>query len=91
MLEGVQKTETGLASSADGITIDAAGRLYVTARSTVQVFSPQGELLGIIPVPKGRMQSVAFAGPDRRTLYVTGGTTVYKIAMLAEGLESRPK
>lgn len=91
MLEDVRKTETGLASSADGITIDGAGRLYVTARSTVQVFSPQGTLLGIIPVPKGRMQSVAFAGSDKKTLYVTGGGTVYKIAMLAEGFEGRPK
>ena len=91
MLEDVRKTATGMASSADGITIDAAGRLYVTARSTVQVFSPQGELLGIIPVPNGRMQSVAFAGPDKKTLYVTGGTTVYKIAMEAEGFKGRPK
>ena len=91
MLEDVRKTETGMASSADGITIDAAGRLYVTARSTVQVFSPRGTLLGIIPVPKGRMQSVAFTGSDKKTLYVTGGGTVYKIAMEAEGFKGRPK
>jgi len=90
-LEGGRKTETGMASGADGMTIDAAGRLYVTANSTVQVFSPRGEALGIIPVPKGRMQSVAFAGLDKKTLYVTGSNTVYKIAMLAEGFKGRPK
>jgi gluconolactonase len=80
-----------MASGADGITVDAAGRLYVTASSGVQVFSPRGEALGIIPVPKGRMQSVAFAGLDKKTLYVTGSNTVYKIAMLAEGFKGRPK
>jgi gluconolactonase len=37
------------------------------------------------------MQSVAFAGLDKKTLYVTGSNTVYKIAMLAEGFKGRPK
>jgi gluconolactonase len=90
-LEGVRKTEAGFASGADGITIDAAGRLYVTANLGVQVFSPQGQYLGTIPVPKGRMQSVAFAGADKKTLYITGDNIVYKVAMQAEGFKGRPK
>jgi gluconolactonase len=55
----------------DGMAIDAAGRLYVTSAPGVQVFSPQGSYLGLIPTPRAPA-SVAFAGPDKKTLYVTG-------------------
>jgi gluconolactonase len=56
----------------DGMAIDAAGRLYVTAQAGgVQVFSPEGKHLGAIPTPRNAI-SAAFAGPDKRTLYVVG-------------------
>ncbi len=53
----------------DGLEVDAAGRLYVTGHAGVYVFAPDGEQLGIIPVPR-RAITLAFAGADRRTLYV---------------------
>ena len=56
----------------DGMAIDAAGRLYVTSVPGVQVFSPDGKHLGTIPAPRNVI-SVAFSGPDKRTLYVVGG------------------
>jgi len=55
----------------DGMAIDAAGRLYVTSAPGVQVFSPQGTHLGTIPTPRNPI-SVAFSGPDKRTLYIVG-------------------
>ncbi len=55
----------------DGMAIDATGRLYVTSNPGVQVFSPDGKFLGLIPTPRAPA-SVAFAGPDKKTLYVTG-------------------
>jgi gluconolactonase len=55
----------------DGMAIDAAGRLYVTSRSGVQVLSPEGKYLGVIPTPRAAI-SVAFSGPDKKTLYVVG-------------------
>lgn len=58
--------------SGDGMAIDAAGRLYVTAQQAgVQVFSPDGRYLGVIPTPRNAI-SVTFSGPDRKTLYVVG-------------------
>src|SRR5687768_320125 len=58
--------------SGDGMAIDAAGALYVTAQQAgVQVFSPEGKHLGTIPTPRNAI-SVAFSGPDKRTLYVVG-------------------
>ena len=57
----------------DGMAIDAAGRLYVTAQAGgVQVFSPEGTHLGTIPTPRNVI-SAAFSGPDKKTLYIVGG------------------
>jgi gluconolactonase len=75
--------------NADSMCIDAEGRLYV-AIDGVQVFSPLGEYLGTIPTPL-RAQSCAFAGPEKKTLYIVGGGAVYKVAMLAQGIQSRAK
>jgi gluconolactonase len=57
--------------SGDGLAIDAAGRLYVTSAPGVQVFDLEGKYLGLIPTPRAVI-SVAFSGPDKRTLYVVG-------------------
>lgn len=57
--------------SGDGLAVDAAGRLYVTSGPGVQVFTPDGKYLGVIPTPRSVI-SVAFSGPDKKTLYVVG-------------------
>lgn len=53
----------------DGMAVDADGRLYVTGDAGIYVFAPDGGELGVIPVPR-RAITLAFAGPDRQTLYV---------------------
>ena len=63
------KLEAG--GNGDGMAIDAAGRLYVTSAPGVQVFSPQGKYLGVIPTARSVI-SVAFSGPLKKTLYVVG-------------------
>lgn len=55
----------------DGMAVDSEGRLYVSSRDGVQVFDKTGEHLGVIPTPRGII-SVAFAGPNKKTLYVVG-------------------
>ena len=74
----------------DGLVIDAAGRLYVAAGPGEHVFSPQGQRLGTIPFPRSP-QNMAFAGPDKKTLYVVGGGAVYAVAMQAEGPKGRAR
>jgi gluconolactonase len=67
------KLEAGIVGGAgDGMTIDAAGRIYVTTGPGVQVLSPEGKYLGVIPTPRGVI-SAAFSGPGKKTLYVVGG------------------
>jgi gluconolactonase len=53
----------------DGMAVDAAGRLYVTGNLGVHVLSPQGAHVGLIPTPR-RPITLAFSGPDKKTLYV---------------------
>jgi gluconolactonase len=56
-------------SGGDGMAIDSVGRLYVTGNAGVHVLSPEGKHLGLIPTPR-RAITVAFSGPDKKTLYV---------------------
>jgi len=58
-------------SAGDGTAVDLEGRLYVSTNAGVQVIDKTGKYLGVIPTPRGVI-SVAFAGPDKKTLYVVG-------------------
>ena len=53
----------------DGMAVDAEGRLYVTGAAGVHVLGPGGEHLGLIPTRR-RPITLAFSGPDKRTLFV---------------------
>ena len=88
--EGVAKTSTGVNSGADGLAIDSQGRVYVATSAGVQVFSPQGQHLGTIPLSRAP-QNLAFAGPDKKTLYVVGRGAAFKIQMIAQGFKDRVK
>lgn len=89
--KGVTKNASGaMVSGADGITIDNEGRLYVATAIGVQVFSPQGQHLGTIELSRAP-QNLAFAGKDKKTLYVVGRGVAFQIQMLAQGFTGRAK
>jgi gluconolactonase len=88
--DGAMRTENGITSGADGLALDSQGRVYVAASTGVQVFSPQGQILGTIPLSRAP-QNLAFAGAGKKTLYVVGRGAAYKIAMIAEGFKDRVK
>lgn len=89
-LGGFKQTENGPSSGADGLAVDADGRVYVASNLGIQVFSSSGAALGVIALPK-QPQNLAFAGTDKKTLYVVGRGSAYKIATLAAGFEGRAK
>src|SRR5262249_53332424 len=63
----------------DGMTVDTAGRVYVTSSLGLQFFDPTGRLAGTIPKPQRRsLSNVTFGGPDFDTLYVTCTDKVYR-------------
>ena len=79
-------------NGADGMAVDSEGRIYAATNAGVEVFSPRGDLLGVMPVQWGaennrirKPQNVAFGGADKRTLYIVGAGTVYKVRTLSQG------
>jgi len=80
----------GFNSGADGLAIDNSGRVYVVSTGGVHVFSPKGDLLGTIPLSLAG-QNIAFAGPDKKTLYIVGRGSAFKVRLLAEGYKGRAK
>jgi gluconolactonase len=78
----------------DGLTVDSAGRLYVTGQPGIHVVTGEGKYLGLIPTPRGAI-TAAFGGTDKKTLYYVANdrTTVeiYAIPMIAQGYKGRAK
>jgi len=77
-------------SGADGLAVDAEGRIYCAAIGGVQVFSPKGEHLGTIPVSL-QPQNIAFAGADKKTLFIVGRGTAFRVRVLTPGFAGRAK
>lgn len=89
----------GKGRGGDGMRLDVKGNLWVAAgisyrRSEfedlsvppgVYVISPEGKLQGRIPIVEDLITNVAFGGPDRKTLYVTAGKTLYKFGINVAG------
>jgi gluconolactonase len=89
---------------ADGIRLDMQGNIWAaagiliprTAGETdqvpagVYVISPQGKLLGRIPIPEDVITNLAFGGPDRKTLYVVSGKSVFQVPLRVAGYALYP-
>ncbi|MEM8601305.1 MAG: SMP-30/gluconolactonase/LRE family protein [Bacteroidota bacterium] len=68
----------------DGLKLDTEGRLYVTSPIGVSILAPDGTLLDEVAVPE-QTTNCAWGDDDRRTLYVTSGTSLYRIRLNATG------
>ncbi len=66
-------------SSADGMTVDSQGFLYVATALGLQVCDQPGRVNAIIRKPQpGPLANVVFAGPDLQTLYVAAGDKIFR-------------
>jgi gluconolactonase len=95
----------GKGRGGDGMKLDMDGNLWVAAGISVKrgpgetldnppgvyVISPKGKLLQTIPIPENLITNLAFGGPERKTLYVTAGKTVYRIQTKVSGYALYPK
>jgi gluconolactonase len=98
-MPGHKDTRIAEGNGADGLAIDNDGRVYACTNRGVEVFSPAGQHLGTIRLVWGEREfalrkpaNLAFAGRDRKTLYVVGaGGSAFKSQMLSQGFIGRAK
>ncbi len=84
----------------DGVKLDAKGRLFVAAginkpnlpyetaeqpTAGIYVFSPAGQLLEFIPIPRDETTNCAFGGDDLRTLFITAGGSLWSVRVATPG------
>ncbi|HMB02171.1 MAG TPA: SMP-30/gluconolactonase/LRE family protein [Isosphaeraceae bacterium] len=93
----------GKGRGGDGLRLDRRGNLWIAAGTRmprhgetadvppgIYVVSPGGKLLGRIPIPEDLTTNLAFGGLDRKTLFITAGTAIYKIPVQVEGYSLYP-
>ena len=68
----------------DGLKVDRAGNVYVSAPGGVWIVSPEGKHLGTIQGPE-LPANFAFGDSDGRTLYMTARTGLYRIRLKIPG------
>ena len=76
------KSNTG----SDGIALDVEGNVYLTTHLGVEIVSPEGKQLGLIEFPE-HPANVTFGGENRKTMFVTARTSLYKVEMPIAGLK----
>lgn len=70
----------------DGLEVDSQGNLYVAGGADrVWIFSPHGDWISVLPVLQ-KSRNLAWGGTDRRTLYVTAGTSLYRARLNYAGI-----
>jgi gluconolactonase len=67
----------------DGMRVDAAGNLWASAGAGVNVYAPDGELLGRVGFPVD-VTNLAFGSPGSGHLFVTAGSSVHLLRVSAD-------
>jgi sugar lactone lactonase YvrE len=75
-------------SGADGMCVDAQGRLYVATRVGVQLCDQAGRVTGIIrpPEPDAWITDLCFGGKNRTDLYMTAGDKLWRRRLRVAGV-----
>ena len=71
--------------AADGMKVDIQGNVYSTGPGGIWIFSPAGDLLGIIETPEAPA-NLAWGDSDYKTLYITARTSLYRIRLQIRGI-----
>jgi gluconolactonase len=69
----------------DGLKVDEAGNVYACGPGGVWIIAPTSERLGLLGLPEDP-HNLAWGESDRRTLYITALTGVYRIRLDVPGV-----
>jgi gluconolactonase len=69
----------------DGLKVDQAGNVYACGPGGIWVISPDGDHLGTLRLPESP-HNLAWGDQDRRTLYVTALSSIYRIRLQTAGI-----
>jgi gluconolactonase len=72
---------------ADGFRVDAQGWIYTSSEDSVQIYHPDGTLLGKIHVPE-KVGNLTFGGAARDQLYIAASTSLYRITLNTQGVQA---
>lgn len=67
----------------DGLKVDSAGRVYSSSASGIQVYTPQGDLMGEIVAPG--VANFTFGGPGNNVIYICADTVIWAAEIQATG------
>ena len=70
----------------DGIKLDVQGRVYTSSATGVQVFTPEGDLLGEIMAPG--VANFTFGGPNNDVLLILGDTQIWQARLRVAGVRT---
>jgi gluconolactonase len=68
----------------DGIKLDAQGHVYTSSATGVQVFTPDGDLIGEILAPGGA--NFTFGAPANDVLFILGDTRIWQVQLHVAGV-----
>lgn len=70
---------------ADGMKVDRNGNVYCVGPTGVWIISPEGKYLDKIVI-EGNPSNCNWGDKDRKTLYITGGSSLYRIRLSIPGI-----
>jgi gluconolactonase len=70
----------------DGIKVDVRGRVYTSSATGVQVFTPEGDLLGEIMAPG--VANFTFGGRGNDVLFILGDTQIWQAKLQVAGVRT---
>ncbi|EBT5359847.1 SMP-30/gluconolactonase/LRE family protein [Salmonella enterica] len=68
----------------DGFCVDYRGNVFCSCADGVVILSPQGRIIGKIPVPE-RVSNCTFGGPENDELFITATRSLYHIRLNTRG------
>ena len=81
------RTNCTVSGFADGFRCDADGRIWSTAGDGVEIFAPDGHLIGKILMGR-QINNLCFGGPAYQTLFMVGQPNVCSFPVLVAGAVS---